>query len=148
MKTPTFREQYDKIVGAYLRNELKPWDNCACFIGNMLNGKDVWANGRDVEAGLYPLRYRVTGNKWCLDVAENCLLIEAGGFYSINEIVMLENNFLFGGKTLHTFRTGDQEENLYAAMESTLLMLKKIHESKGEIVDDYVFEKRALLSIE
>jgi len=34
------------------------------------------------------------------------------------------------------------ENDLYEAMERTLLLLKEIHESKGEIVEDYNFQKR------
>jgi len=44
MKTPTFREQYNKIVGAYLRDELKPLNSCACFVGNLLNNTAGWGN--------------------------------------------------------------------------------------------------------
>lgn len=41
METPTFKEQYNKIVNAYLKGELNPWDGCACFVGNLLNNNKL-----------------------------------------------------------------------------------------------------------
>lgn len=131
MKTPTFREQYDKIVKAYLRDELEPLNSCACFIGNMFDGNWDWC-------GIRP------GNQY---FGENGYRLIADAGYDRSEILGLEANFLHMCRWPDGFSAPPSEESLYEAMESTILMLKKIHESKGEVVEDYVFEKRQLSEI-
>jgi len=126
MKNPMFLEQYSKIVGAYLRDELNPMSVCACFVGNLLNNNCAWNTGNPI----------------------GCIEKEANGLYTHEEIKQLERTFTYepdgsaewfdlSGKIL-------KEEGLYKAMERTLLLLKKIHESKGEVVESYLFEKRQL----
>lgn len=153
MKTPTFREQYDKIVGAYMRNELRPFDSCACFVGNLLNRNHDWAKGRTFESkDLDSPTFAVLGNP-CYDdgiqVFECQLRIEANSLYTPQEIIDLENLFL------HTISEWWQEMNcedevvpedrLFKAMEVTLKALRELHESKGEVIEDYVFQKRELV---
>ena len=109
--------------------------SCACFIGNLLNGSILWNNLTD-------------GCKWKNNKDE------IYNFYTGKEIHNLEHNFLFKELFLKKERLIDPherpyinnvtEEGLYLAMESTLLMLRKIHEDKGEIVKDYNFTKRKL----
>lgn len=81
--------------------------------------------------------YKVEINKYLLTYANRALQIIESMNYTLDDIIELEFNFLStyikGGKT---------EDSLFAAMESTLLMLREIHESKGEIIKDYQFEKR------
>lgn len=78
--------------------------------------------------------------------------MEAEGFYSTDEILELERCFLRHYTRLAP-RTGDElavtvfnEDALFIAFEKTLDLLKKIHESKGEIVDDFQFVKRQLVA--
>jgi hypothetical protein len=146
MKTPTFREQYNKIVSAYIKDELDPFQVCACFVGNLLNGDKDWQHIRDFwDNGESMLR---NPNKWGfpMSYSQKCIAKQSGGLYNAQEILDLENLFL---KTLNyspivaTFT----EENLFKAMEVTLQKLREIHESKGEIVEDYTFTKRQLVEI-
>lgn len=48
---PTFNEQYNKIVTAYMKNELDPFSNCACFVGNLINNRPEWSLIRNFKRG-------------------------------------------------------------------------------------------------
>jgi hypothetical protein len=142
---PTFEIQYQKIVSAYYKNELKPLSSCACFIGNLLNNNSEWANARCYVN-------MIEDFEWYMhDFGINTIKEESKGLYSIEEIIGMESSFIqlcFPGESPGK-RNADllKEENLFNAMVSTLEMLRKIHESKGEIVKDYNFTKRELVSI-
>lgn len=140
---PTFKQQYDKIVGAYLRNELMPFYDCACFVGNLLNNNGDWFDARKTTDGttfgspivcIIPDQYAIN-NRGALETIQK----EGHGLYSIADICSIEQNFL------RTYNKNKGEDGLFSAMESTLLILRQIHESKGEVVEDYIFEKRTLI---
>lgn len=128
MNTPTFKEQFDKITTAYFNNELQPiWSEC-CFIGNLLNGNRDWCYLKPLWGDTYHQK------------ALDCLKNEANNFYTAKEILAMEGTFMKGTKE-------DDEESLFAAMDRTLDMLRKIHESKGEIIEDFEFKKRQLTAV-
>jgi hypothetical protein len=138
---PTFQQQFDKITKAYFKNKLQPFNGCACFIGNMLNGNSGWEKGRV---------FRPHGKSRAIISFNNVLEKESNLLYNRNDIVELENNFLKVldySKEYILSKSTYTEENLYKAMESTLVMLRKMHEQKGEIVQDYSFVKRELVNI-
>jgi hypothetical protein len=141
MKTPKFEEQYQKIVSAYYKNELRPMNSCACFIGNMFNNNRLWSNIRTVCIGVDG--FIVNDEGLLYSESKSFIEIESNHLYTPQEIVDLENNFL---KTSYPDRKSSDytEESLFEAMQSTLEMLRKIHESKGEIIKDYSFIKREL----
>lgn len=159
MKTPTFREQYDKVVGAYLRNELNPGDACACFIGNLLNKDGNWVDIRGLKSptDYYPFKLH-TGEdttKWYYASSTACIFAQSNGLYNPKDIFDMESNFLEVSRWFLQARDSKRadgsyrpvkvgENKLFEAMESTLLMLRKIHESKGEMVEDYSFKPRQL----
>src|SRR6478752_3595352 len=89
--TPTFTEQYDKIVGAYLKNELNEMDPCACFIGNLLNNTTGWSKLRDVDFSNHGLAQPFQ------PISEG-LRDPEYQFYTMEEICLMENNFLKGNK--------------------------------------------------
>lgn len=130
MKKQSFAVAYDKIVTAYYEDKLAPYDFCGCFIGTLLNNTDSWKKCR--------FGY---DNNWEPFELEDAIY----GGYSSKEITKLEGNFL---KIIYNFTEGKcrfsskYEEALYLAMESTLLLLKKIHEDSGEVIDSYQFTKR------
>lgn len=157
-RKPTFREQYDKIVGAYLRDELDPWSACGCFVGNLLNNAVHWT-GCKIGITIAPAAYLPLGVKTMQARGCQIVLEESGGLYTPIEIIELEDNFLYSQGRLVSKRglhimlptkgnnsSNIQEHKLFKAMESTLLMLKRIHESKGEVVEDYSFSKRELVA--
>ncbi len=140
----TYRQAYDRIVDAYFKNELNPFKDCACFIGNLL-GDSIWGHCRNYIASESQLK---EGNE----------LISSFG-YTLIQIGEMEDNFLnviIHSTTRHgkqtrprSFNTfyidkygGNYEDALFDAMSSTLDMLKKIHEDNGEIIDAPVFKKR------
>lgn len=141
MKTPTFEEQYQKIVSAYYKNKLKPMYSCACFIGNLFNGLPDWTSIRTV----FDNNNKFVSNEYGFGYikSKNFINIMSNGLYNPKDIIDMENNFL---KTYYPDQRSDiyTEESLFEAMQSTLEMLRKIHESKGEIIKDYSFIKREL----
>lgn len=140
MKTPTFQEQYNKIVDAYYKNELKPYIGCACFVGNLLNNKDKWGMARDFvneDTDTDLIIFRETTNPYRF-IGIQCIKEESNDLYSIEDICQLEQNFL------RKYSDSDPENSLFNAMETTLELLKQIHESKGEIIKKYNFIKREL----
>lgn len=157
---PTFRQQYDKIVGAYLRNELNPTKCSACFVGNLMNGNDHWANGRDVlgKADLNPSRWGNTDDYLEAKLLTDECLNQYGFFYTQQEVVDIETVFLLalmdGLSRDYSTRiccgqsySETYEDRLFKAMESALVALRKLHESKGEVIEDYTFIKRELSSL-
>ena len=145
MKTPTFKEQFDKIVNAYLKNELEPVNPCGCFIGNLLNNKSSWIQVRDIRFNI-----EKDLNRPYVKGGVECIFSESNGLYTPEEIIGMEAIFMktiYGEecmKSQEDFQEGEFEEAIYEAMEKAPLKLKEIHESKGEIVEDYTFTKRKL----
>lgn len=145
-----FRTQYDKIVSAYIKNELNPTKCNACFVGNLLNNKTDWAIGRTVDNGIIDEYNEYAG------LAIECVFDESKGSYTREEVVALERIFLseIMGPEYKGYSNvrcngrhdpnNDFEERLFRAMEITLLALKELHESKGDVVEPYNFTKRQL----
>lgn len=134
-KHPTYKQQFDKLTVAYIENKVDPYDACACFIGNLLNGKDAWLRCRQGYT------YEVSAFRLIVDdKAFSCIREESGGLYTPREIIDMEYNFLY---TYGHF--GKNENSLFEAFCSTLEMLKNIHISKGEDVELIgEFKKREL----
>lgn len=136
----TFKEQFDKLTEAYIRGEVEPYQPCGCFIGNLLNRREEWIHIRKDFTYKTPCYF--PGEKKSFEMAQ-CIIQEEGkGTYTDQEIVELEYTFMMtygingGGFGLVN------EDALFKAFEVTLEQLKQIHESKGEIVDEFVFQKR------
>lgn len=128
---PSYNEMFNKITEAYISGKLEPCNSCACFIGNMLNGKYGWADKRILSNPIIALKP---------DEYETVF-----GFYTMSEIVSMEENFLHTINLSDGQKSNKYEDTLFMAMETTLDMLKSIHESKGEIIDEApVFTKRQL----
>lgn len=158
MEQPTYKEQYDKIVRAYLRNELEPFENCACFIGNLLNGTTMWSVGRKASILRETTRSVITGSikthligvpvcevdsGACLRIAKISVKAESHGLYEFADIMAMEQNFLFTYlKDREDWLSAD--DSLFHALYSTLEMLRLIHISKGEDVDAIPLTKRVL----
>lgn len=145
-KKPTFQEQYNKITSAYYKNELDPFEECACFVGNLLNRCGGWSFIRDFSSASLSINLGQT------EYGQHMIFQHSEGLYSKQDILQLENNFIekcFPDKTRNFLSNKEEatEENLFSAMESTLEMLRKIHEGKGEIIQDCEFHKRELCII-
>lgn len=138
----TFEKQFNKLTEAYIKNEIKPWDACACFVGNILNNTNTWSFGRVCTYPANNKPYELVDN----GVIYNEILLYAEGFYTPEEIVDLENCFL-GNITYTKEGTEMYEESLFKAFEKTLDLLKEIHISKGEKIEPFEFKKRELATI-
>ena len=143
MNTPTYKEQFDKLTRAYINGEVNPFSPCACFIGNLLNGAREWS-----------VTGECVGNHFG-DHVRDCILKEANGLYTEDEINELENSFMnedngdFPSLWSSLVIVGKfkdwYEDALFIAFERCLDQLKQIHQSKGEIIDETpVFQKRQL----
>lgn len=134
----TFREQFDKLCKAYL-NRVNPNDPCACFVGNLLNGSTMWSKARRIDKDGDNFKKLWVSKKRLYDVARS-IRLNSEGTYTPDDIYKLERLFM------RTWAEGYMtEESLFEAFEKTILLLKEIHESKGEIVEDYSFQKRELV---
>jgi hypothetical protein len=144
MNTPTFKEQFDKITRAYFNDELKPLNSCACFIGNIFDKDSRWQWIREFDTTEDNCsRWRGIKNErypWMRDAASEYIKFFFNGFYSCEDIINMESNFL----TIWDAKGGRTEQSLFEAMDSTLDMLRRIHESKGEIIESYEFKPRNL----
>lgn len=139
----TYKEQFDKLTRAYINGEVNPYDCKACFVGNLLNNKKEW--GYLEERGSFTSMEQLKAMK--------CLLEEGEGTYSAKEIVKIELNFMRyiweANSYINNWGNGKMtpimEDCLFKAFESTLEMLKAIHISKGEQIDESpVFVKRTI----
>ena len=148
----TFQEQYNKVVKAYMENELRPMRSSSCFVGNMLNNRCEWIHLRKLEINnngkmnLVPVSEEEFLNGFITDSNREMQLASyrrrlnlLKGFYTIDDICKLEQCFLNAVNWMNT----KDENKLFSAMEKTLLLLREIHESKGEEIN-YVesFKKR------
>lgn len=127
----TFKTQYEKLVIAYINNRVEPMSACACFVGNLLNGSSSWVVFKD------SLLHVIPENE--LKESSDDILLESNGTYTPREILQMEGLFMRTWR-----RYGKNEESLFKAFDVTLALLRQIHESKGEKIDDYIFRKRIL----
>lgn len=157
----TYKTQFDKLTRAYIENRVRPMSSCACFIGNLLNGDKNWIYGRRRLYGLSSHSATECINKNGVEQMIEVIQREAEGMYTPEEIIMLEGTFLSTinevGGTLNGLGTIDdriregrqlsetQEDVLFKGFEAALDLLKEIHLSKGEVIEDeLVFTKRTL----
>lgn len=140
-RTPLFKEQFDKIITAYFKGTLKPFSQCNCFVGNLLNNNKQWAKCRHLGGDTEEIIERIRAKDKNYSFAESNIKKESNGLYNRFDIIRLEKNFL-----LTYIRNGKNEEALFEAMSSTLDVLKEIHRSKGEVIEEIVVEKRKLVA--
>lgn len=143
----TFKQQFDKLTEAYIKNEVDPYEPCGCFVGNLLNKRTEWMDGRGsvwtYENYFDELEIKQKGTR-DYKTALNVIQAQAEGFYTVKEIFQLEGTFM--STYVKLCKCDDIDEDaLFVAFEKTLELLKQIHESKGEQVDEYVFQKRELV---
>lgn len=165
MEKLTYRQAFDRITGAYLNNQLEPYVNCACFIGNLLGGTNVWATGRYAWRRLQePGGRTILSPTYCERYAALITSLEG---YTQDQIFNMELLFMStiakhagggnpqdyqyeliyqDGATAMQYRDRhpNYENALYEAMVVTLEMLKQIHIDRGEEVDTIPFLRREL----
>ena len=121
---PKFQTQYDKIIQAYFKDEIKPQDAEFCICGTLCNNNSKWA-------GHWPIR-----NDY--------------GHYTGLEYTRIENALFFGiGEVDGNRHTNKPSESgLFSGMCAALDVLKQIHIERGEVIDEVpVFKQRQLASL-
>lgn len=134
-----FKTMFDKLTQAYIHDQVRPLDACACFIGNMLGGVNSW---------LVDAHHLQNGGSFRNGHLQQAINTYAEGYYTPLELALLEKLFMH---TLSEKRGSwvqqdpqEREESLFEAFTAALDRLRQIHEEKGERVDGYLFEKRKL----
>lgn len=126
MNTLTYPEAYNKIIEAYFKDEIQPLDAHFCFCGTLCNNSSGWF-------GLpRALHYPLAG-------------------YSGDDFVKMERALLDtmsdnpDERFPYTYEK-NYEELLFKGMSAALDVLKEIHRSRGENVDEGIpaFTKRKL----
>lgn len=155
----TYKEAFDLITQAYINNKLNPYDGCQCFIGNLLGNDSSWENARwGYGGGTMRESYSSATNYACTFIRQNSI-------YTPVQILSMEENFLriiaydCSGDNSYLscyYRDSEDsglvrrvehpgyEDSLFRAMESTLDMLREIHISLGETIEETPFVKRQL----
>jgi hypothetical protein len=157
-----YKEARERIIQAYMKEELNPQSECACFIGNLLGrsrnwkyattNESIYAYSRSTESINKRILYSISVDEATIS-AQACKrigkdLLDTYG-YTPEQITRLENHFLsctpsgtFWDPIYCQILT--PEDDLFTAMESTLDMLRDIHIENGEVIEDDipVFVKR------
>lgn len=126
----TYQQAYSKIIDAYFKDEIKPFDSKFCFCGTLNNGEELWGDG-------FPENKFYSGLEY--DKMEKAL------FDGMNEIYFDATN---GGWNEIEHKTIG-EDALFNGMCKALDVLKEIHRSRGENVDEDIpaFTKRELAKV-
>lgn len=149
MQTLTYRQAYDKIIEAYFKDEIQPMNPDFCFCGT-LSGSNGWAGPRD-EQDKSRINYR----------DKQLPFIPSEHNYSRKEYVEMERAILSELRSCGIFEIGrdagdwaghlqqnapNYEDALFNGMCAALDVLKEIHRSRGENVDEEIpaFTKREL----
>ncbi len=131
---PTYKEQYDKIIQAYFRDEIKPYRMSFCFCGT-LTGGNSWT--------------RYIDNSWSPYKGKEFSAME-------NALLSTIKKLTIGGDPLEIFLGAygqrevanhpNYETALFEGMCAALEVLKEIHISRGEKIDEEIpqFTKRNL----
>ncbi len=141
---PKFSEQYDKIIRAYFKDDIKPYHAGFCFCGTIginieLSGIDrlVWSNDWYSNEEYNEMEYLLLSTIRNYTIGKSACSI-----YGRNNSE--DSEYLYSSR--ESIKSHENYENaLFEGMSSALDALKKIHISKGEIIEETpVFEKRVL----
>lgn len=106
----TYTQAYDKIIQAYFRDEIKPWESEFCFCGTLCDNKPDW------NEGTMPNHPKVDFMNY------------NGIEYQRMEAALLDRIDSDEGYE-------EYEDELFAGMCNALEVLKQIHRERGEDVD-------------
>lgn len=111
----TYREAYDKIIAAYFKDEIQPWESQFCFCGNLNDKNPGWGYIWDYNNYYSYEQY----NK--MEYA----LLDSLFYETVSGITKCADT----GNLLY-------EEKLFDGMSAALDVLKQIHIERGEIIDE------------
>lgn len=113
----TFKEAYDKIIEAYFKDEIKPFEAEFCVCGT-LHGSSCWQWAEDSPYS--NLQY---------------IKMEHALFRGIKEI---------DGRNWSAAEFVNSELAIFTGMSMAIDVLREIHESRGEVIEPFEFKKREL----
>lgn len=133
----TYRQARDLIIDAYFKDEIKPFDGEFCFCGTLNNGESDWVSAKVCSTG-YLGDHLYLMERALFIPLQRCGLIVIGksGIHNTNHVNYWE----------HVDKHPDYENALFDGMCAALDVLKEIHRSRGENVDEDIpaFTKREL----
>lgn len=137
MQTFTYRQAYDKIIEAYFKDEIQPLNAEFCFCGT-LSPDSFWARSNVPSSVDYPYSYLEYGKM------EKALFIPFG--YSQRSPGSINTHTKNGLSSDELVLVEGYEDKLFKGMCAALDVLKEIHRSRGENVDEKIpaFTKREL----
>lgn len=147
MQQLTYKQAYDKIIEAYFKDQIQPYEPKFCFCGTLSGGSN-WErgmyNGRELrlmEASLLKtLRAETLGF-----IGEPVMVEEASPELGCGHLAYYEPRQT-NGSIEEIIEHPNYETALFNGMVAALGTLKEIHRSRGEDVDGDipVFSKRNL----
>lgn len=155
----TYKQAFDKITEAYIKGEIKPYSKSYCVCGNLSGGRE-WSrimSYREFDNDVFVREY--SGDKF---IERPMMELRAKHFYSGYEYYAIEDALLTTIKniafpdseskysTVDLFHEPEDnpkyEEALFKGMCAALEVLKQIHISRGETIDETAFIKRELVN--
>lgn len=131
----TYREAYDKIIDAYFKDEIKPFDAEFCFCGTLNNNDEEWKWNSPIRQLDYSSDEFFKMESALFSRFVNIGLEMTGRFEATNNLI----------GWLSVLAHPEYEEALFAGMSAALDVLKQIHIERGEIIDEVpVFTKRKI----
>lgn len=125
MEKLTYQQAYNKIIDAYFKNEIKPFNASFCFCGTLANG-EIWHNNTHM---FIPEKHNYT--------IEEYGRLEKALFVGFPEVKPLRPGFLwYEGDPDDFKKMSDYEDRLFIGMSNALEELKKIHIERGENVEE------------
>jgi len=119
---PKFSDSYNKVITAYFKDEIKPWDAKFCFCGTLCDNKEYWFK--------MPC---ISHNDFMGYTGKDFVRMEQALLYTIAG---------FGVFTWKDEGTERYETAVFEGMCAALTELENIHKERGEITDVPVLEKR------
>jgi len=123
----TYKQAYDKIIDAYFRDEIKPYNAGFCFCGTLCDNNHGW------NKCSYSAVYK--------NQPHHDFMNYSGKNYADMERELLRRLDVI------TSDHFDYESELFAGMSAALDVLKQIHIDRGEVIDELpAFTKRELVT--
>ncbi len=126
-----YKQAFDKITEAYIKGEIKPFDNHFCFCGSLANNRSVWQS--ESTNGYSVFEFKKMEEALLDTISKQC--------FGINTWISDLQHFTQDYEACQNY-----EDALFAGMSAALDVLKQIHIERGEVIDEVpVFAKRELV---
>lgn len=140
MNNPTYKEQFDKITRAYINDEIQPYDIEFCFCGTLSYKKDAlgwWDTDFYCFQDLHNMEFELLNTIMVKTIGGNDIYIQSD----------LDNDNCWEKRDA-VKNHSNYEDAVFEGMCKALDVLKAIHISKGEVIDEVpAFQKRKLSNV-